>query len=429
MPESDPSYNLKAVVRETQLTPETLRAWERRYGVPSPERTPGGHRLYSQRDIQMLKWLVARQKEGLSISRAVDLWKNMEKDGEDPLHLPHSSSPSLYTGGPSLEDQRQAWVEACLQFDEQQAEAVLSHAFAIASPETVCIEVLQKGVAEIGKQWYQGEVSVQQEHFASSQAMRRLSALLAAAPPPTRSERILAACPPLEEHEFGLLLSAFLLRRRGWPVVYLGANVPLHRLGAAVRTTRPKMALALAQTLQAASSLREMGELLKNEGVEMVYGGGIFQSFPALTEYISGRYIGNELAAVPQIVEREISRPSTITVRAVPDQYRQLLAQFLEKQPLIEAETGSCIQEENIHPAHMRIAHQQMSQHISAVLAFGEPDVLNQMLGWVSGMLENSGLPQSLLECYVDAYLNALDNHLGESGRLISSPMRQYLNR
>jgi MerR family transcriptional regulator, light-induced transcriptional regulator len=429
MPELDPNYNLKAVVRETQLTPETLRAWERRYGVPNPERTQGGHRLYSLRDIQMLKWLVARQKEGLSISRAVELWKNLEKEGQDPLQRGQSATVALYSGGPSLEEQRKAWVSACLEFDEQQAEAVLSHAFGIASPETVCIEVLQKGISEIGKQWYQGTISVQQEHFATSQAMRRLSALLAAAPPPTRRERILAACPPLEEHEFGLLLSAFLLRRRGWPVVYLGANVPLHRLGAAIRATRPRMAIALSQTLQAAASLREMGELLQEEGTRMVYGGGIFQIFPVLTEYISGTYIGNELAAVPQIIEREISQPAPEPAKTASAEFKQLLVQFLAKQPLIEADAAGCIREENIHPAHLRLAHEQMAQHITAALAFAEPGVLEHMLDWVNGILENNGLPESLLKCYVRAYVHALANHLGEAGKLLSEPLEQYLHR
>jgi DNA-binding transcriptional MerR regulator len=70
-----PTFNLKAVIQETGLKPDTLRAWERRYGLPSPKRTPGGHRLYSGRDIDMLKWLIARQEEGLSISRAVELWR------------------------------------------------------------------------------------------------------------------------------------------------------------------------------------------------------------------------------------------------------------------------------------------------------------------------------------------------------------------
>src|SRR5512136_1749725 len=82
-----PTFNLKAVVRETGLKPDTIRAWERRYGVPKPRRTSGGHRLYSQRDIDLLKWMNARQHEGMSISRIVDLWKSLEAEGKDPLQV------------------------------------------------------------------------------------------------------------------------------------------------------------------------------------------------------------------------------------------------------------------------------------------------------------------------------------------------------
>ncbi len=50
-----PIFNMKVVVEETGIKPDTLRAWERRYGLPEPNRTQGGHRLYSQYDIDMLK--------------------------------------------------------------------------------------------------------------------------------------------------------------------------------------------------------------------------------------------------------------------------------------------------------------------------------------------------------------------------------------
>ena len=72
-----PVYNLKAVVMETGLKPPTIRAWERRYGLPQPQRTDGGHRQYSERDIETLKWLIARQAEGISISHATELWRTL----------------------------------------------------------------------------------------------------------------------------------------------------------------------------------------------------------------------------------------------------------------------------------------------------------------------------------------------------------------
>ena len=81
----NPAFNLKAVLQETNIAADTLRAWERRYGLPMPQRTAGGHRLYSQYDIETIKWLLACQAEGLSISRAVDLWNEHNNSGVDPL--------------------------------------------------------------------------------------------------------------------------------------------------------------------------------------------------------------------------------------------------------------------------------------------------------------------------------------------------------
>ena len=101
-----PVYNLKAVVLETGLKPDTLRAWERRYGLPTPNRSDGGHRLYSERDIQVLKWLVARQQAGLSISRAAELWQRSERCRPGPgrdARVRHPGSDGARTadaGGP-----------------------------------------------------------------------------------------------------------------------------------------------------------------------------------------------------------------------------------------------------------------------------------------------------------------------------------------
>src|SRR5512135_2143304 len=69
----EPIYNAKAVTRETGVTAATLRAWERRYGVLLPDRTAGGHRLYSAQDIAAIKWLKQHIEQGMTISRAVAL--------------------------------------------------------------------------------------------------------------------------------------------------------------------------------------------------------------------------------------------------------------------------------------------------------------------------------------------------------------------
>src|SRR5574340_651346 len=134
-------FNLQAVLKETSLKPDVLRARERRYGLPNPERTAGGHRLYSEYDIATIKWLRARQLEGLSISRAVELWKEISESGRDPLagEITPIGLESL-SGGvePNRIDQLKSnWLAACLAFDTLRAEDLINQAFAMYPVETV----------------------------------------------------------------------------------------------------------------------------------------------------------------------------------------------------------------------------------------------------------------------------------------------------
>ena len=203
-----PSFNLKAVLRETGTTADTLRAWERRYGLPLPERTPGGHRLYSQYDIETIKWLMAKQMDGISISRAVDMWKEQINSNVDPLagiqplaFAPLQVNPIL-NAETSLDALRAQWIAACLKFNENVAEQSLNQAFSMFPVETVCVDILLKGLADIGELWYGNRASVQQEHFASSLAMRRLDAMLSASPTPWRKQTVIVGCPANEWHAF-----------------------------------------------------------------------------------------------------------------------------------------------------------------------------------------------------------------------------------
>ena len=211
-----PIYNLNAVLRETGLSADVLRAWERRYDLPKPQRTPGGHRLYSDYDVAVIKWLRARQAEGLTISRAVELWKETAAS-RDPLEgLPQPVSEVVISAPVNhVEDLRNRWVKACLGFDALKADEVINQAFAINPVETVCFEILQKGLQQIGALWYLDQATVQQEHFATAQAVRRIETLISAAPAPARAQTVLVGCPAGEWHNFPVLLLALLMIGRG----------------------------------------------------------------------------------------------------------------------------------------------------------------------------------------------------------------------
>ena len=79
-----PVYNIKAVSRLVGLLPVTLRAWERRYGLPLPQRGDQGYRLYSDYDLNTLRWIKIQLETGLSISRVVEYLNELRTSGKDP---------------------------------------------------------------------------------------------------------------------------------------------------------------------------------------------------------------------------------------------------------------------------------------------------------------------------------------------------------
>jgi methanogenic corrinoid protein MtbC1 len=354
----NPAFNLKVVLQETNIAADTLRAWERRYGLPMPQRTAGGHRLYSQYDIETIKWLMARQAEGLSISRAVDLWKEHNVSGVDPLagFAPSTLSavqttPAIYISpNTNLDSLRAQWISACMKFSESTSEQILNQAFSMFSVEAVCLDVLQKGMAEIGGLWYENSATVQQEHFASSLAMRRLEALLSASPAPSRKQTVLIGCPSNEWHTFTPLLFSLLLRRRGLNVIYLGANVPAEQFEETVIAVKANLVILVAQTLITAATLQLTAQELVGLSVPVGYGGRIFNLEPNLATHISGHYLGTSLTSSLDTVETLLqSKIKSVPFKTISAEYINAHQAFTSNRIHIESTIKELVKPYAIH--------------------------------------------------------------------------------
>lgn len=430
MDETTPTFNLKVVIRETGIKPDTLRAWERRYELPVPQRTAGGHRLYSQRDIDTIKWLMARQDEGLSISKAVKLWRRLRKEGNDPIYMPAyqtaDTPPATPTSSSNLAEIRQQWIEACLKFDEPTAERVLTQAFAIYPVAMVCTEVLQKGLAELGGMWYRNEATVQQEHFASALTMRRLNALVAAAPSPTRLGRVLIACPPGEDHTFAPLLLTLLLRYQGWDVVYLGANVPLARFEVTVETIKPNLVVLTAQMLRSVANLLDVAQMLMEKGVHVAFGGFIFNMIPDLRDRVPGHFLGEQILDSVQTVGKILTfNPPGQPGEPVSEVYKRATAVYRQKRAAIEAETWQGMATNNVPYEHVSMANTHLSDDIMAALHLGDMGYLGTQIDWTKQLINNYDLPSNWLKDYLDTYHQAADEHLNGDGRPIVNWLAQ----
>jgi methanogenic corrinoid protein MtbC1 len=425
-PDKSPAYNLKVVLQETNLKADTVRAWERRYGLPAPERSAGGHRLYSDYDIQTIQWLLQRQKEGLRINRAVKLWQSIVESGRDPLEevpLVEESAPLPIptSGDTSLEGVRKSWIEACQLFDENRAETILSQAFASYPVEVVVAEVLGEGLSMIGQMWYEGNATVQQEHFASALAVRRLDALIAAAPAPVRKEKFLIACPPGEQHVFAPLTIALFLRRRGWQVVYLGADVPLAELEETVETTRPDLIILSSLQLISAARLAEVARDLAGLKIPIGYGGMIFNHRPGIRQKIPGHFLGETMELAIANAEQLVrEKPENPQADPLSENYRETLEAYLDKQPLIDAAMWMVAEKNGTRSFHLDVVVNALSSDVIAALKLGNLDFLDFNIEWVESLLPNRGIPEEVLMEYLSYYKTVLNDQLGENAHLIS---------
>ena len=426
MVSTTPAFNLKAVLKETGLAADTLRAWERRYGLPAPDRTAGGHRLYSQRDIETIKWLMKRQAEGLSISRAVDSWNERIASGSDPLE---DSIPSTLTStipiqyqspDTTLDSLRARWIDACLDFSESAAEQTLNQAFSMFPVEAVCLDILQKGMSEIGSLWYENRASVQQEHFASGLAMRRLDALLNASPTPTRNQTVLIGCPPNEWHAFTPLLLSLLLRRRGSNVIYLGANVPASRFSETVKASKTDLIVLIAQQLTSAATLQQTALALSGQKTPIAFGGRIFNLHSELPEHISGHFLGQNLnVAVEEIETLLRSKVTPHQSKAVSQEYIAAHYAYISRRPQIEVTLKEMLESLLVSPEDIEMGIHFLGDNIAAALQLGNMSYVSLEIDWLRVLLQKHGALDGQLARIMQAYLQAVDKNINGQGKPI----------
>jgi MerR family transcriptional regulator, light-induced transcriptional regulator len=431
-PSKSPAFNLKVVLKETGLAADTLRAWERRYGLPTPERTSGGHRLYSQFDIETIKWLMARQAEGLSISRAVDMWNEQTASGMDPLAGATSSALPTLTATPtdtSLDALRADWIAACLKFNESAAEQTLNQAFSMFPVEAVCTNILQRALSEIGELWYENRASVQQEHFASALAMRRLDALLAASPAPSRKQTVIVGCPADEWHAFTPLLLALFLRRRGLNVIYLGANVPTEQFAETAASVRADLVILVAQTLVTAATLQQVARTLASQGVRAAFGGRIFNLHPFLAESIPAHFLGQSLITsldeVDRLLEPKTRKTSeTLVSKPITQEYAAAHQFFTSKRAEIELTLQGLIQPLAVSPESVLSGITHLGDNIAAALQLGDMNFVSGEMDWLKTLIHAHDRPASELIHFMQSYTQAVNRHINGSGR----PIIDWLN-
>jgi DNA-binding transcriptional MerR regulator len=216
--------------RRTDVAPELLRAWERRYGLLAPSRSDGGYRLYSEDDVERVRAMRTNLAAGLSAAEAARL----------AIEAPRADQPGA-RGASALAGLR----EALDRFDGTAAHGILDEALSELSLDALLGQIVLPYLAELGARWERGEASIAQEHFASSLLRGRLLGLARGWDRGTGPRAVLA-CAPHELHDLPLIVFGLALRERGWRITYLGADTPLETTAEAARTLEPQLVVISA---------------------------------------------------------------------------------------------------------------------------------------------------------------------------------------
>jgi DNA-binding transcriptional MerR regulator len=209
--------------RRSGVSPELLRAWERRYGLLQPTRSAGGLRLYSAGDLARVRAMQQHLAHGFAAAEAAALAAQTPGRGDEEIAVP------------AAKDELAA---ALASFDDGDAHAVFDSLLARLSLDTLLRDVIVPYLHELGERWERGDVSIAQEHFASAFLRGRLLGLARGWGRGIGPVAVLA-CAPGEQHDLGLLAFGLALRARGWRIVYLGADTPITSVADAARSCSP----------------------------------------------------------------------------------------------------------------------------------------------------------------------------------------------
>jgi DNA-binding transcriptional MerR regulator/methylmalonyl-CoA mutase cobalamin-binding subunit len=225
-------YRIQVAAELSGVPAATLRAWERRYGVPVPRRTASAYRLYTSEDVEQIRRMRLLVEQGVSPAEAARV-----------VRTPPMVSENLMARETSLdgvEFARARLLSAAQRFDAATIDGELARLSMLLDAITLYEKVISPLLVEIGRRWDDGTLSIAQEHMLSDRLEYALRAALRTL---DRGDGplVLIACIDREQHVLGMLGAALKLAASGARVVVLGAMTPPEAIGEAVASMGPRL--------------------------------------------------------------------------------------------------------------------------------------------------------------------------------------------
>jgi DNA-binding transcriptional MerR regulator len=210
---------IRTVSLLTGVNSVTLRAWERRYNLVTPQRTPKGHRLYRQQDVERINRIVELLNQGISVGHVKPL-----------LEQAPGKVITATDDGDTWKDHQDKMLNAIERFDEPALDSTYNDALSLYPVDIVNQRLTTPLLRLLGERWKKRETGIAEEHFFSVYLRNKLGTRIHHLNQRSNGPLLLLACLPGELHETGLLFFALAAVNAGYRVLILGANTPLQQI-------------------------------------------------------------------------------------------------------------------------------------------------------------------------------------------------------
>lgn len=290
-------YPISTVSQITGVNVVTLRAWERRYKLIEPSRSEKGRRLYSDTDVQRIQTVQDMLAEGMTVSSAAEALRRAET-ADDTVQTPQGPWPEYIDN----------MVSAIADFDDSRLDEQYTQVMSLYSVDTVTYRLLIPLLRVLGDRWESGEGSVAEEHFFSVFMRNKLGARFHHRNLQNRGPRLLAACLPGENHEFGLLLFSLLAHSRGYRITLLGANLPLEEIpSVAERIDAAGVVLSGSITMDRLRLGESIGKLVADTDIPIFVGGASSEYCRDEINSAGAVFTGRDLTTGMEIIHQKLS--------------------------------------------------------------------------------------------------------------------------
>jgi len=231
------------------VPPATLRAWERRYGVPAPARTASAYRLYGDEDIALITKMRDLVKGGMAAAEAA---RTVLADAS------RAPLPESHEDDDPFGDAADRIVDSVVRFDPEGLDKEVNRALGLGSAIAIFENTLAPAMREIGNLWHEGTLTVAQEHLASNLIGGTLLHLLRLTQPVGQTRRAVLACFADEDHTLGLYGIGLRFASWSFRTLLLGARTPPAAIARVVESLDPDIVALSATLVPPAANAREL---------------------------------------------------------------------------------------------------------------------------------------------------------------------------